>query len=367
MKIPKYRKHSSADRGFVEHGGKRHYLPGAYNSPESIAAYKRFIADVCGGAMSPVPTETPATIRVLVDSWLEYADQHYPGGTRGEAANCRAAVQPLMAMFEALPPTQFTPKRLKELQLEMAAAKLTRGYINGCVGRIRRMFRWAASEELVPVTIYESLKTVAPLGRNRTAAKESEPRRPVPIDSVTETLKELSPQLRNMVTLQRLTGVRSQSVCHAKPEQFDTSKTPWEWRPKHKTEHHGTILVVFIGPAAREILEPLLKATPPGEYLFQPREQRGNKRYGKHYKSASYAQAIDRAVIRVNAEREKQGLEPIPSWTPHQLRHAKATMVRETYGLEASQATMGHETIDATQIYAERQMNLARKIAEETS
>lgn len=42
----------------------------------------------------------------------------------------------------------------------MTARGLARTTINQNVGRIRRMFRWAASEELIPATVDQSLATV---------------------------------------------------------------------------------------------------------------------------------------------------------------------------------------------------------------
>jgi hypothetical protein len=51
------------------------------------------------------------------------------------------------------------------------------------------MFRWAVEHELVNVTVYEALRTVATLKRGRSAAKETSPVRPVPEATVTATLK----------------------------------------------------------------------------------------------------------------------------------------------------------------------------------
>ncbi len=46
-----------------------------------------------------------------------------------------------------------------------------------------------------------------------------------------------------------------------------------------------------------------------------------------------------------------------------QIRHSVATMVRQLHGLEAAQAMLGHSSIEATQIYAEKRLDLAAKIA----
>ena len=117
-----------------------------------------------------------------------------------------------------------------------------------------------------------------------------------------------------MGRLHRLTGVRSQSLCQAKSEQFDRSKVPWLWRPKHKTEYLARELVVPIGPKARRVLSRWIDRAGPGEHLFRPESVRRDRRYGKRYTSNSYANAIARGIRKANLS----GLDPqIEHWTPH--------------------------------------------------
>ena len=47
------------------------------------------------------------------------------------------------------------------------------------------------------------------------------------------------------------------------------------------------------------------------------------------------------------------------------IRHSRATEVRRHYRLEGAQATLGHARADVTQIYAEKNMELAKRIARE--
>jgi len=56
----------------------------------------------------------------------------------------------------------------------------------------------------------------------------------------------------------------------------------------------------------------------------------------------------------------------VPHWHPNQLRHTRATAIREAFGLEAAQAVLGHARADVTQVYAERNLALAAKVAAET-
>jgi site-specific recombinase XerC len=50
-------------------------------------------------------------------------------------------------------------------------------------------------------------------------------------------------------------------------------------------------------------------------------------------------------------------------WHPYQLRHAYATLVRKEHGPEAVQVLLGHSRADVTQVYAERNEQLAATAA----
>ena len=52
-------------------------------------------------------------------------------------------------------------------------------------------------------------------------------------------------------------------------------------------------------------------------------------------------------------------------WSPNQLRHSRATAIREQYGIEAAQTVLGHADPKITQIYAERDFAMAAKIMQE--
>jgi len=49
-------------------------------------------------------------------------------------------------------------------------------------------------------------------------------------------------------------------------------------------------------------------------------------------------------------------------WHPHQIRHTLATELRKEYGLEGAQVVLGHRSLLATQIYAEKNAETAKKI-----
>ena len=53
----------------------------------------------------------------------------------------------------------------------------------------------------------------------------------------------------------------------------------------------------------------------------------------------------------------------VPHWHPNRLRHLYATEVRRGFGLEAAGASLGHSKMSATEVYAERDLGTAVRIA----
>jgi integrase len=282
---------------------------------------------------------------------------------------------------------------LKAVREKMIHAGWARKYINQCIGCVKRCFKWAAGEELIPGSIPHALWAVDGLKRGRSAAKESPPIRPVEDTVVESTLAFMNPPVAAMVKLQRLTGMRPGEVVLIRPCDLDRSGPIWFFRPdSHKTEHHEIDRAIFLGPQAQEILQPFLFRDP-SAFLFSPKEaveaQRTRQRARRkskvqpsqlcrkknrpkktphdRYTRDSYTRAISYAIAGANRERLRFGPislnEYVPHWAPNQLRHALATVARQRFGLEAAQVILGHSQADVTQIYAERNLNLGVQVA----
>ena len=102
----------------------------------------------------------------IILAFWKHAEQHYraPDGTpTGEAENYREALRPLRQLYGHTSARDFGPLALRAVREEMVRAGLSRGVVNARVNRVRRMFKWAASFELLPATVYEALRTVAGL------------------------------------------------------------------------------------------------------------------------------------------------------------------------------------------------------------
>ncbi|MCA9027766.1 MAG: tyrosine-type recombinase/integrase [Planctomycetaceae bacterium] len=158
-----------------------------------------------------------------------------------------------------------------------------------------------------------------------------------------------------MIELQGLTGMRPGEILILRPGDM-TMDEVWKYRPEsHKMEHHGKERIIFLGEKAQAILRPWLDRHSES-YCFQPaqsdRSKNRSANAGKPYRRDSYTLAIRRAC-------KKAGISP---WSPNQLRHTHATLVREQFGLEADQVVLGHSRADVNQVYAERNHKLAAEV-----
>jgi integrase len=265
----------------------------------------------------------------------------------------------------------------------MIDQRLSRGVINRRIQCVVRVFRWAASEELIPPSVPEALRTVEGLRKGFTEAREPEPVQPVPDSGIEAILPYLAPIVADMVRVQRLIGARPTEICVMRPRDVDRSGDVWSYRPAaHKNSWRGKPRTIFIGPRAQAILLPyLLRAD--DAYIFSPIESeqrrraelharrqtplaRGNRpgtnrkanpirKPRKRYTCRSYRRAIYRACDKAGVAR----------WSPNQLRHRAGTEIRSRFGLEAAQCVLGHTRADVTQIYAARDQQQAAEIMRE--
>ncbi len=73
---------------------------------------------------------------------------------------------------------------------------------------ISRLFKWAASEQLIPAAVYETLRLIPGLKKGKTEAPESKRVRPISISDVEKTLLHCTPII---ATENRLTAFNSES------------------------------------------------------------------------------------------------------------------------------------------------------------
>ena len=215
----------------------------------------------------------------------EHAQKYYrrPDGTQtGEVPSIRKALSPLRRLYGTSPAPDFGPLAMKAVREEMVRLGWCRTYANAQTGRIRRMFKWAAENELVPAGVYHGLAAVSGLKAGRTDARESEPVKPVPEGRVDAVLPHVTRQVAAMIRLQLLSGMRPGEVCKMRGIDLDMTGRLWLYRPAgHKTAHHGHERVVYFGPQAQAVLRRFLKVDVQA-YLFSPAEALEEHRAARH-------------------------------------------------------------------------------------
>lgn len=398
-RIPQPSRHKATGQAVVRLNGKDHYL-GRYGSAEAKAAYERLIAQwLAHGRMLP-QTEDELSVNEVILAYDRFAEGYYKPGTgttTGELRCIRDALRPVKQLFGKTSAAEFGPKKLKAVRQKMLDLGWCRSYVNHQVNRIKRLFKWAVGEELLPAEVFHALQAVPGLRRGMANVREASPIGPVPDAFVTAALPYMPPAVATMVQLQLLTGCRPGEICRVRTCDLDVSGKIWTYCPRsHKTQHHGHERVIVLGPKAQELLRPWLRKELEA-YVFSPaasekarnagrklrrqtpltpsqarrkRKQRRSRAWGERYTRQSYARAIARAcekVDRVAHEQDPSIPEEqviVPVWTPNQLRHTRATQLRREFGLEAAKVIMGHSTIETSQIYAERDMAAAAAVME---
>jgi integrase len=406
-------------------GGRRDVLLGKYDTPESRAEYARVLAawEANGRRLPQTVSQAALTVNEVILAYWEHAQQYYrhPDGTpTSEADNIRLALRPLRQLYGHTAAAEFDGLALEAVRQQMIRGGRCRNRVNKDAARIKRLFRWAAAKKLVPLSAYQSLQTVEGLRAGRSEARETAPVKPASEAVVDATLLHMRPQVGAMVRLQLLTGMRPGEVVVMRGMDLEMTGKVWAYRPgsdqgphgKHKTAHRGRARVILIGPRAQEVLRPWLRLSLQ-EYLFQPREamqqyraelrrdrktpltpsqkrrrpkRKPRRRPGDRYRVGSYDHAVMNAcdaafpppeplarrpdetkkgrLARIGAEgwAEVKRWRKAHRWHPHQLRHNAGTLLRKEYGIEVAKIILGHATLSATQVYAERDLEKAREI-----
>lgn len=414
--VPKLQHHRATGQARVTIAGRDYYC-GRWGSKESVAKYHRLLGEYLNGSgaapalegktadhepallqgavqavtVSPqgvhVSTSQPdAGLRLCVceiaDRYLRHAETYYRdirGRKTSSYDGARMAVRALEPYFD-VPAVEFGPLRLQSMRALLVDQGRPRVTCNRMVKAVRRLFKWAASQELIPVSTSDALATVDPLRANRTTAPELPPVKPVSDDVLEATIAHLPKVVADMARLHRLTGARPSELCSMRPCDIDRSDAEvWAYRPiTHKTAWRGEERVIHIGPKAQTILEPYLHR-PADAHCFSPREseearhkdQRANRKSpvqpsqrnrrsknpkrpaGDCYTRDSYRRAIERAAKAAGVQH----------WFPNQLRHSAATEIRAMFGIEAASTRLGHKSISVTEVYAEKSAKLSRDVA----
>lgn len=376
FRIPKPHHHRSSGQARLTLQGRHVYL-GKWGSPEAEMAYKRLVANLAAAGVTAPRRDS--TVLEITAAYLTHAQDYYHGQA-STLVRIRAAMKFVLELHADVQAAQFGPLALMAVRQRMVEHGWCRSMVNRCVSCVKRCFKWAASRELVPGELWHRLASVEGLKRGRTSAPEPAPVTPIGLDEVDKALPHLAPPVATMVRLQLLTGMRPGEVVRMAAPQIDRRGPEgcWVYRPQHhKGAWRGTKKEVLLGPKAQELLAPYLLRFPDG-FLFRPEEAmawhqeqkrakrktkvqpsqvdrskgRPKKKLQERYDRDSYRRAISYAC-------KKAGID---AWSPHRIRHTRATQIRQSFSLDEARAVLGHASADITEIYALRDSTMAAKV-----
>jgi integrase len=332
---PAYIPHAKSGRGRLQWydalGNRREkLLPGPYGSPESLAAKARLELELAAAPTGTAAGRGGITVAEVILAFHRHATGYYvdpDGKPTKELLVIRYALRPVRELYGLTPAAEFGPLRLKAVRQQMVEAGLSRALINRRVSVVKRVFKWACSEELIPPATYEGLRTVAGLERGRTAAREADPVEPVDDGVVDATLPHLPEHVRAIIELLRHTGMRPAEACALTLGQVDRAAEVWVYRPRrHKTHYRGKARAIPLGPKARALLAAFLagRAVGPDDPVFSPRRAR-EERFARM--RASRKSRVQPS--QTSRKKSKPKRQPAEWYSPETVSHAVKAAARK--------------------------------------
>ena len=392
---PKLCHHKKRDYAYLTLSGKQVYL-GKWGSAEAQAAYDRFLIEWAkGGGAAPLPRYSDGVLLVeLVNSFL---DDYKARPVRSET-DLYSYIQIGDRLSELFPDYLADDFRVRDLELFRDSFKRTgflrrgkkveysRTYLNKITNRVKAIFRWGVSKDLIAAETAQRLNYLVPLRQGHTDAPETRSRHFITDKDFHSVRAVLASYYADIVDILRLTAMRPSELCNMRVKDIDRSGSVWEYRPEHhKTEHRGNQRLIPLGKRAQKILRKHLDDREPGEYVFTPkramlskwkdlRESRKSKltpSQDKRDKTRTAAEKTKRfsdritpytlsKIVKAACQRAIEAGKLSQPWTPYELRHTAITEVREKFGAEAAQHFAGHSNLD-TQKYYDHSANVTAK------
>ena len=186
--VPSYLLHKATGQARVRVGGEDHYL-GAFGSEESRIKYGKIISQVAGGIQldplkhAPMKPDDASGLSVaeLLLAFLRHAETYYSknGKPTAEVDCFRSAMRPVRELFGLIRAVDFSPLNLCAVQQKYVDRGWCRKFVNASTNRIRRIWKWAVSQGLIPSERWTALTSVPGLKEGHTTAPDYEEREAV--------------------------------------------------------------------------------------------------------------------------------------------------------------------------------------------
>jgi len=180
------------------------------NSPDSLRRYGELLASVSQRASAVPAGDKPhkaahTTVGALC---LKFATEELPRYSDAEQRCQKVAIRILRELFGETPAADFGPLRLRTVRQAMVDKGWSRWFTNKEVKRLRHIFIWGVSWEVVPQTVADSLKSVGSLVAGESDAPDTRPRHAVPDEQLRAVRDVLCQRHRDVFDLLLLTGAR---------------------------------------------------------------------------------------------------------------------------------------------------------------
>jgi hypothetical protein len=178
--VPSDRLHKQSRQAIVTLDG-RDYLLGKHESAASRAEYRRLTSEWLANRGVPRDAGSDLTVSELALAFWKFAQGYYrkDGKATSELYLYKMAMKVLRSLYGRTRAADFGPRAMKAIMQEMVNRGWVRNSINKHTARIKHVFRWGVSNEIVPPSVHHGLLAVSGLPKGRTQAKESDPVRPV--------------------------------------------------------------------------------------------------------------------------------------------------------------------------------------------
>ncbi len=249
------------------------------------------------------------------------------------------------------------------------------------------VLRWGCRQGILPFNLFRVLDALKPLtsasGLPRTQEAEA-----VDDETLLAVMPFMTPTVREMVQIQRGTGMRAKEVCDLLVGDIDTTGVSWIVATnRHKTSNFLKTRYFAFSEAETEILRKRIAGKNPDDHVFSQRENFAElwtenrkkrktpvykqerehqerivdsrlERYHTYFTERSYAQSIRTACGRAR----RAGID-VKDFAPKSIRHAAYTEYSAKYGVEMASKNAGHTSPRMADVYDHSLRIAAQRIA----
>jgi hypothetical protein len=164
--VPSYRRHKQSGQAVVTLadglGGRHDVLLGKHGTVASRMAYARVIAEweAAGRRLAqPVAVIADLTVNEMLAAYVGHAEGYYlkNGEPTSQLDRVKRSIKPVRELYGLTSASNFGPLALKAVRERMVQSGWTRGYVNNCVGCVKRAFKWGVENELIPGAVLHAL------------------------------------------------------------------------------------------------------------------------------------------------------------------------------------------------------------------